>query len=84
MNLIRRLPPDSQLGREIHGEAAEWSRTDHLLAVLADRIADLHYSFICANSEDKPDRPEPLPRPGISVPGIAASTPSEMASFFSN
>lgn len=82
INLIRRLPPDSELGREMHGEAAEWSRTDHLLAILADRIADLHWAFVCANSENPPGRPEPLPRPGVAPTEVTGATRSEMTDFF--
>lgn len=84
-NLIRRLPADSQLAKEVNGESAEWSQTDHLLAIVADRIADLHWAYVSVNSEDEVERPEPIPRPGIEdKPEVEAATQADMASFFTS
>ena len=45
-----------------------WSRTDELLAVLADRIGWLIFATYAAQG-GKPTEPEPLRRPGIGVSG---------------
>ncbi|MFH0180768.1 hypothetical protein ACIA6D_45055 [Streptomyces cacaoi] len=63
--LIKQLPRDSALNRELRGEAAEWSVTDHLLAAAVDHLAAANWMFACVNSEegDQPDAPAPVPRP---------------------
>ncbi|MGW1779098.1 hypothetical protein ACWCQQ_08145 [Streptomyces sp. NPDC002143] len=63
--LIKQLPRDSALNRELHGEAAEWSVTDHLLAAAVDHLAAANWMFACVNSEegDQPEPPAPVPRP---------------------
>ncbi|MER5308191.1 hypothetical protein ABT034_10430 [Streptomyces sp. NPDC002773] len=65
--LIKHLPRDSALQRELHGEAAEWSITDHLLAATVDHLAVANWMFQCVNGSedsDQPDPPKPVPRPG--------------------
>ncbi|WP_425245728.1 hypothetical protein [Streptomyces sp. NEAU-NA10] len=64
--LIKHLPRDSALNRDLHGEAAEWSVTDHLLAAAVDHLAAANWMFACVNSDegDQPDPPVPVPRPG--------------------
>ncbi|MFE1235009.1 hypothetical protein [Streptomyces sp. NPDC059442] len=67
MTLIRHLPHDSAVQRELHGEAAEWSITDHLLAAAVDHLAVSNWMFSCVNSgedDDQPEPPKPVPRPG--------------------
>ncbi|MDQ0582852.1 hypothetical protein [Streptomyces rishiriensis] len=63
--LIKQLPRDSALNRELHGEAADWSVSDHLLAAAVDHLAAANWMFACVNSEegDQPDAPAPVPRP---------------------
>ena len=41
-----------------------WSRTDELLAVLADRVSWLIHATYAVNN-GKPDEPEPIRRPGV-------------------
>ncbi|MFF8607622.1 hypothetical protein ACF06X_16935 [Streptomyces sp. NPDC015346] len=58
--------------RELHGEAAEWSITDHLLAATVDHLAVANWMFQCVNSsedDDTPDPPKPVPRPGSDADG---------------
>ncbi|GAA3072654.1 hypothetical protein GCM10017562_45170 [Streptomyces roseofulvus] len=65
--LIKHLPRDSALQRALHGEAAEWSVTDHLLAATVDHLAISNWMFQCVNGSedgDQPDPPQPVPRPG--------------------
>lgn len=65
--LIKHLPRDSALNRDLHGEAAEWSVTDHLLAAAVDHLAAANWMFACVNSAedgDQPEPPVPVPRPG--------------------
>ncbi|MBT2409552.1 hypothetical protein J7I94_03085 [Streptomyces sp. ISL-12] len=64
--LIKHLPRDSALNRDLHGEAADWSVTDHLLAAAVDHLAAANWMFASVNSEegDQPEPPVPVPRPG--------------------
>ncbi|MGW0823336.1 hypothetical protein [Streptomyces sp. NPDC002845] len=65
--LIKHLPRDSALNRELHGEAAEWAVTDHLLAAVVDHLAAANWMFASVNSDedaDPPEPPVPVPRPG--------------------
>lgn len=64
--LIKHLPRDSALNRDLHGEAADWSVTDHLLAAAVDHLAAANWMFACVNSEEgeQPEPPVPVPRPG--------------------
>ncbi|MFI9807622.1 hypothetical protein ACIHEJ_25215 [Streptomyces sp. NPDC052301] len=63
--LIKQLPRDSALNRELHGEAADWSVTDHLLAAVVDHLAAANWMFASVNSGEgeQPEYPEPVPRP---------------------
>ncbi|MEU9447283.1 hypothetical protein [Streptomyces sp. NPDC048277] len=63
--LIKHLPRDSALNRELHGEAADWSVSDHLLAAAVDHLAAANWMFASVNSEegDQPEPPAPVPRP---------------------
>ncbi|MEU8543393.1 hypothetical protein AB0C52_25965 [Streptomyces sp. NPDC048717] len=64
--LIKHLPNDSAVLREIHGEGAEWSVTDHLLAAAVDHLAVSNWMFACVNTgedDDQPEAPQPVPRP---------------------
>ncbi|MFE7928051.1 hypothetical protein ACFU6S_04850 [Streptomyces sp. NPDC057456] len=67
--LIKHLPRDSALNRELHGEAADWSVTDHLLAATVDHLAAANWMFLCVNSEegDQPEPPAPVPRPSYTA-----------------
>lgn len=54
--------------RELHGEAAEWSVTDHLLAAVVDHLAVANWMFQCVNNGedgDQPEFPKPVPRPDV-------------------
>ncbi|MEV5968667.1 hypothetical protein [Streptomyces sp. NPDC051921] len=70
--LIKHLPADSAVQRNLHGEAAEWSVTDHLLAAAVDHLATANWMFMCVNTDEdgeQPDPPQPVPRPGDSPEG---------------
>lgn len=83
--LVRHLPRDSAVGRELYGEAAEWSVGDHLLAAAVDHLAAANWMFSCVNAADdadRPDPPEPVPRPDgeaytSRAPGPADSPPAD-------
>ncbi|MFF3840198.1 hypothetical protein [Streptomyces sp. NPDC001930] len=67
MVMVKHLPRDGAVQREIHGEAAEWSVTDHLLAATVDHLAVANWMFACVNNgedDDPPEAPSPVPRPG--------------------
>jgi len=57
--LIRHLPPDSPLGVAISGDAARWSTTDHLLALVVDLLAGANWQ----RSGGRGRRPLPIRRP---------------------
>lgn len=69
MLLVKHLPRDSALNRELHGEAAEWSVSDHLLAAAVDHLAAANWMFACVNSDegDQPEPPAPVPRPSYDA-----------------
>ncbi|MFY7566420.1 hypothetical protein ACOT81_18270 [Streptomyces sp. WI04-05B] len=64
--LVKHLPRDCALNRELHGEAAEWSIVEHLLAATVDHLAAANWMFASVNSAedaDPPELPVPVPRP---------------------
>ncbi|MFL6126910.1 hypothetical protein [Actinophytocola sp.] len=83
--LIEHLPRDAALVRELHGETAEWGLTEHLLAAAVDELAAGNWLFVTANRDEHaepPERPQPVPRPGIEVQEAPAATPEQLAAFF--
>ncbi|MFE1308560.1 hypothetical protein [Streptomyces sp. NPDC058755] len=69
--LVRHLPRDSALLRELHGEAAEWTTTDHLLAAAVDQLAEANWMFAMVNRDEDsepPEYPQPVPRPEGRTP----------------
>ncbi|MET7514214.1 hypothetical protein ABZS88_12165 [Streptomyces sp. NPDC005480] len=77
--LVRHLPRDSALPRELHGEAAEWTTSDHLLAAVVDQLAEANWMFATVNRDEDAepiDPPQPLPRPGaVAGPPAEEATP---------
>ncbi len=68
--LIKHLPRDSAVNRDLYGEAAEWSVTDHLLAAAVDQLAAANWMFATVNTAEDgegPEPPVPVPRPGDPV-----------------
>ncbi len=64
--LVKHLPREGAVARELHGEAAEWSVGDHLLAAAVDHLAAANWMFACVNTAEdaeQPAPPEPVPRP---------------------
>ncbi|GHJ21616.1 MULTISPECIES: hypothetical protein [Streptomyces] len=70
MTAIRNSMSDEELDAQADAgepEKGRWSQTEQLLALLADRVAQLQYTLICVNTEKKsqrPEVPEPIRRPG--------------------
>lgn len=65
--LVRHLPHDSEVNRALHGEAAEWSVGDYLLAAAVDHLAAANWMTATLNrdeDDEPPEYPEPVPRPG--------------------
>ncbi|MFJ4619090.1 hypothetical protein [Streptomyces sp. NPDC088812] len=82
--LIKHLPRDSAVNRDLYGEAAEWSVTDHLLAAAVDHLAAANWMFACVNTAedgDQPEPPVPVPRPGDGTDDgdadVSTGTPSD-------
>jgi hypothetical protein len=68
--LVEHMPRDSALARELHGEAAEWSVTDHLIAHAVDQLREANWMFSLVNrdeDDEPPEYPEPFPRPGTGT-----------------
>lgn len=83
--LIEHLPRDAALVRALHGETAEWGLTEHLLAATVDQLAVSNWLFVSANRDehaDPPERPSPVPRPGIEEEEPVAASPDQIAAFF--
>ncbi|MEU6589700.1 hypothetical protein ABZ923_10820 [Streptomyces sp. NPDC046881] len=67
--LVRHLPQDSATLRELHGEAADWSVTDYLLAAVVDQLAEANWMFATVNRDEDAEPleyPKPVPRPGTA------------------
>ncbi|MEU9405952.1 hypothetical protein AB0E08_09620 [Streptomyces sp. NPDC048281] len=95
--LVSHLPRDSATQRELHGEAADWSVTDHLLAAVVDQLAEANWMFATVNRDEDAEPleyPKPVPRPrserALPEPGPEATAaaevrnpgPAELAQFF--
>lgn len=64
MVLVERLPAGSAVARAVHGDAAQWSLSDQLLASAVDALHVANWQ----RSEDGAkgrNRPRPIPRPGV-------------------
>lgn len=59
--LVRNMPDGSATARAIHGEVVEWGATEHLLALVADLLAQ-------ANWQRQGDKGKPAPKP-VDRPG---------------
>jgi hypothetical protein len=74
----------------VHGEAADWGVTEHLLAAVVDQLAVANWMFATVNRDEDAEPlpyPEPLARPGLegeAAPESEAATPAEIAAFFSS
>jgi hypothetical protein len=76
--LVRALPPESatvtalrqvtefESDVERDPEAEQWSRVEHLLAGVIDAVHQHSWIYVSAHSDRAPDRPPPLPRPGVA------------------
>ncbi|MER5899217.1 hypothetical protein ABT150_03650 [Streptomyces mirabilis] len=80
--LVRHLPRNSALLKELHGEAAEWTATDYLLATVIDQLAEANWMFATVNRDDDSeplDFPEPIPRPGNESTDTERGAPGDTA-----
>ncbi|MGX1883546.1 hypothetical protein [Streptomyces sp. NPDC055287] len=91
--LLKHLPRDSAVARELHGEAAEWSVSDYLLATAVDQLAEANWMFATVNQDEDSERldfPTPVPRPGTephevasaAEPEAAGPSPAQLVTFF--
>nr|WP_280878192.1 hypothetical protein [Streptomyces pseudovenezuelae] len=65
--LTEHLPADSSFARAVHGEQADWTITDHLLASVVDQLAVANWMFATVNRDEDTEPapyPEAVPRPG--------------------
>jgi hypothetical protein len=96
--LTEHLPADSSYARAVHGEQADWTITDHLLAAVIDQLAVANWMFATVNRDEDTEPapyPEPVPRPGggavspdlasaadLSEPRVAS--PAEIVAFLNS
>ncbi|MHB9752915.1 hypothetical protein ACYBSK_00840 [Streptomyces sp. BYX5S] len=90
--LVEHLPRDSALARELHGEGAEWTVSDYLLAHAVDQLQEANWMFATVNRDEDSeplDPPVPVKRPGQQDPPDtdtstpdALPTPQELRRFF--
>lgn len=75
--LVKHLPRDSALVRDLHGEAADWAVTDYLLATAVDQLAESNWMFATVNQDEEAEAleyPVAVRRPGAAdVPGAGAA-----------
>ncbi|WP_249126310.1 DUF5361 domain-containing protein [Streptomyces sp. A2-16] len=65
--LVEHLPSDSSYARAVHGEQADWTVTDHLLAAAVDHLAVANWMFATVHRDEDAEPaeyPEAVPRPG--------------------
>ncbi|MGW2862789.1 hypothetical protein [Streptomyces sp. SDr-06] len=65
--LVKHLPRDSAVNRDLHGEAVEWDASTHLLAATVDHLAVANWMTATINSGEDAEPleyPEAVPRPG--------------------
>ncbi|MFE1833646.1 hypothetical protein [Streptomyces sviceus] len=68
--LVEHLPADSSYARAVHGEQADWTVTDHLLAAVVDHLAVANWMFATVHRDEDAESaeyPEAVPRPGGGV-----------------
>ncbi|MCC2279676.1 MULTISPECIES: hypothetical protein [Streptomyces] len=98
MVLVKHMPRDSAVNRDLHGEAVEWDASTHLVAAAVDHLAVANWMTATINGgeDGEPlDYPEPVPRPlsPDMAPAVAYDsesatplpeqpTPSQLAAFF--
>ncbi|WP_414170756.1 hypothetical protein ACMATS_21390 [Streptoverticillium reticulum] len=66
MVLVKHMPRDSAVNRDLHGEAVEWDAGTHLLAAAVDHLAVANWMTATINSGEDAEPleyPEPVPRP---------------------
>ncbi|MEV8307134.1 hypothetical protein AB0P36_07130 [Streptomyces flavidovirens] len=91
--LVKHLPRDSAVVRDLHGESAEWSVTDYLLATAVDQLAESNWMFATVNQAEDAEPveyPTPVRRPGPGTTEIPTApenqpqhpSPAELAQFF--
>ncbi|WP_240045804.1 hypothetical protein, partial [Streptomyces sp. L-9-10] len=51
--LIEHMPRDSAISHALHGDAAEWTVTDYLLAAAVDHLAAANWMFASVNTDEK-------------------------------
>lgn len=67
--LLAHLPRDSAYVQKVSGPVALWGQQEHLLAVVADAVAQLNHNYVQAHSKRKLPPLKPLPRPGVTAEG---------------
>lgn len=70
-------PEGTAIARAELGTKAIWTSSDHILALLADSVIDLHWAYLESHRDTK-RRSEPLPRPkSLPRPGDRTAEPAK-------
>jgi len=83
--LIEHLPREASLVRAVHGDDASWGLTEHLIATAVDQLTTANWQFAVVHATEgssTPDRPPPIPRPGVADATPDSATPDQLAAFF--
>ncbi|MFQ6200205.1 hypothetical protein, partial [Streptomyces sp. NPDC000405] len=78
--LVKHMPRDSAVNRDLHGEAVQWDASTHLLAALVDHAAVANWMTATINSGEDAEPlgyPEPAPRPGSRETDSESDEPSQ-------
>ncbi|SPE55965.1 hypothetical protein SNS2_2703 [Streptomyces netropsis] len=78
--LVKHMPRDSAVNRDLHGEAVEWDASTHLLAAAVDHLAVANWMTGTLNSDEEADPldyPEPVPRPAFDSSESDGDEPAE-------
>lgn len=70
--IVRNSPRGSAVSRAVNGESDTWGMPEQLLAGLFDLLSMANWQ---RQGDEKADRPEPLPRPGVKRPDAWTGTP---------
>ena len=84
---LRNAMPDEEIAAQANKgepEKGRWSQEEQLLALIADRVADLGYLYASANTpkgSKKPVRPTPVRRPSVKAPQPKPTLSGDSANF---
>jgi hypothetical protein len=67
LSLLQGLPAEGALARAQRGH--DWTTDQELAALTVDRLGGIDYLLRAAHFKGTPDKPKPIPRPGVAEDG---------------